>query len=70
MLMTADAEAFPLLNGIAEYAAGIGSIFNKLCRNTMQDLSTTLCRGVASQGVALMPLQARLDGGAVLPSAD
>ena len=33
----------------------------------MWDLSTTLCRGVARQVIASMPLQARMDGRAVLP---
>ena len=64
----AGPEAFALLNEIAEYAAGIGSVSKKLfMENSMRDLSTTLCRGVASQGIASMPLQARTDGRAVLP---
>ena len=64
----AGPEAFALLNEIAEYAAGIGSGSKKLfTENAMRDLSTTLCRGVARQVIASMPLQARMDGRAVLP---
>jgi hypothetical protein len=64
----AGPEAFALLNEIAEYAAGIGSVSKKLfMENAMRDLSTTLCRGVARQVIASMPLQARMDGRAVLP---
>ena len=64
----AGPEAFALLNEIAEYAAGIGSVSKKLfMENAMRDLSTTLCRGVARQVIASMPLQARMDCRAVLP---
>ena len=34
--------------------------------NTMRDLSTTLCRGIARQVLASAPLRARLDGRPVL----
>ena len=64
----AGPEAFALLNEIAEYAARIGSVSKKLfMENAMWDVSTTLCRGVARQVTASMPLQARMDGRAVLP---
>ena len=64
----AGPEAFALLNEIAEYAAGIGSVSKKLfMENVMQYLSPTLCRGVARQVIASMPRQARMDGRAVLP---
>ena len=65
----AGLEAFALLIEIAEYAAGIGSVCKKLfMENAMRDLSTTLCRGIARQGIASMPLQARMHGMEVLPS--
>ena len=61
-------EAFAHLNEIAEYAIGIGSVSKKLfIENAMRDLSTTPCRGVARQVIASMPLQAWMDGRAVLP---
>ena len=64
----AGPEAFGLLNEIAEYAAAIESVSKKLfMEDAMLDLCTTLCRGVARQVIASARLQARLDGGAVLP---
>ena len=64
----AGPEAFALLNEIAEYAAGIGSVSKKLfMENAMRDLSTTLCGGVARRVIASMSRQARMDGRAVLP---
>ena len=43
-------EAFALLNEIAEYTAGIGSVSRKLyMENAMRDLSTTLCQGWRSK---------------------
>ena len=66
-LSRAGLEAFAL-NEIAEYAAGIGSDSKKLfVENAMRDLTTTLCRGAARQVMASMPLQARMDGRAVIP---
>ena len=62
----AGPEAFALLNEIAEYAAGVGSVSKKLfTENVMRDLSTTHPRGFARHFIALMPLQARWDGRAV-----
>ena len=64
----AGPEAVALLNEIAENAAGIGSVSKKLfIENAMRGLSTTLCRGVARQAIASMPLQARMDGREVFP---
>ena len=43
----AGREAFALLNEIAENAAGVGSVSRELfMENAMQDVSTTLCRGL------------------------
>ena len=64
----AGPEAFALLNEIAECAAGIGSVSKKLfMEDAIRYLSTTLCRGVARQVIASMPLQARIDGRAERP---
>ena len=63
----AGPEAFALLNEIAEYASGIGSVSKKVCmENAMRDLSTILCRGVARQVIASMPLQAQNEREAVV----
>ena len=64
----AGREAFALLNEIAQYAAGIGSVWqNIFMENAMLDPSNSPCRWFARQVIASMPLQARMDGRAVLP---
>ena len=60
--------AFEQLLELAEFSASTGAVFKKIFMdNAMHDLSTTLCRGIARQVLAAAPLQARLDGQAVLP---
>ena len=52
----AGPPAFELLHELAEFAASTGAVSKKIfMENAIQDLSTTLCRGIARQVLALAP---------------
>ena len=63
----AGPPAFALFHELAEFAASTGAVSEMTLENAMRDLSTTLCRGIARQVLASVPLRARLDGRPVLP---
>ena len=55
--------AFARLNEIVEFAARSGVVAKgHFLENAMRDLSTTLCRGITRQVLAMVPLRARLNG--------
>ena len=50
----AGPPAFALLHELAEFAASTGAVPKKIfMKNAMRDLSTTLCRGIARQVLAV-----------------
>ena len=64
-------SAFALLHELVEFAAATGAVSkNIFMENNIicaARLSTTPCRGITRQVLALAPLRARLDGRTVLP---
>ena len=64
----AGPAAYRFLNRIADVAASSGSVCRRtFLRHAMQDLSATLCRGVAAQVRGSAPFLGRLAGKPVLP---
>ena len=52
----AGPPTFELLHELSEFAASTGAVSKKIfMENAMHDLSTTLCRGIARQVLALAP---------------
>ena len=63
----AGPAAFAFLNKIADAASASGAVSRRVfLHHAMRDLSTTLCRGVASQVRACAPVMARMVGKPVL----